>query len=298
MENLQTIIHWALTDYCRAQCEYCPMSARGGTNLPETEEYIRITNLLIDHYNKKLGRKISWVINGGEPLDINDIAMLLKLFRTNSESLTLHTNGGRLWMDWWAIEPYVDNLVLTFHFWQNPALIKYIIQTFTDKNKQIQITAPIRPRSVEEDLERVESLEKEAEYKILKTLLYINGDNAARLLNYSQDDLRLIDISNGVSTFEGPSAVEQKNYYDNTTWNQRYFNIYSKNPVYAGQYCNAGLERLYIGAQGWVTGSSCNNQPLGNIFQNFNLPDGPQQCGMISCINGDDQKITKFSLNE
>jgi organic radical activating enzyme len=298
MENLQTIIHWTLNDYCRAQCEYCPMSARGGTNLPETEEYIRITNLLIDHYNKKLGRKISWVINGGEPLDINDIAMLLKLFRTNSESLTLHTNGGRLWMDWWAIEPYVDNLVLTFHFWQNPALIKYIIQTFTDKNKQIQINAPIRPGSVKEDLERVENLEKEAEYKIPKRLLYINGDNAAGLLNYSQDDLRLIDISNVVSAHQGPSAVEQKNYYDNTTWDQRYFNIYSKNPVYAGQYCNAGIERLYIGAQGWVTGSSCNNQPLGNIFQNFNLPDGPQKCGMISCINGDDQKITKFSLNE
>ena len=50
-------------------------------------------------------------------------------------AITPITNGGTLWMDWWAIEPYVDQVVLTFHYWQNPALMKYIIDVFKEKGE-------------------------------------------------------------------------------------------------------------------------------------------------------------------
>jgi MoaA/NifB/PqqE/SkfB family radical SAM enzyme len=293
----ETVIHWTLNNYCAAQCDYCPTHSRGGLEPHETADYIRITNLLIEHYTKTLNRQISWVINGGEPLDTNDIAVILKLFKTNGKSVTLHTNGGRLWMDWWALEPYVDHLILTFHYWQNPALIKYIVQTFTAKNKPIQLTAPIRPSHVKEDLARVERLEQEMDYKISKTLLYINGDPSAGLLRYNEDDLRSIDKSNGTLE-EGVSSLDQKDYYDSTTWDDRYNDTYTNNPVYSGQYCNAGIERLYIDANGWVMGSTCNNISLGNIFKSFNAPQGPQKCGMLACVNSDDQQITKFPLGD
>ena len=292
----KTVISWTLNDYCRAQCEYCPTHVRGGLAPHETSEYLRVANQLISHYRDRLGRSIHWIINGGEPLDIDDIAMVLKVFKAGGESVTLHTNGGKLWIDWWAIEPYVDNLVLTFHFWQNPALIKYLIQTYTEKNKSIQITAPIRHRYVKEDLARVEALEKDTGFVIVKSLLYREGSVELGLYNYDTEDLRLIDISNGKLDEGGTSAVEQQEYYQETTWDDRYKDTYSSNPVYTGQMCNAGIERLYIGALGWVSGSACNNQPMGNVFNSFNPPDSPQKCGMIACVNNDDQLITKFPL--
>jgi hypothetical protein len=90
-------------------------------------------------------------------------------------------------------------------------------------------------------------------------------------------------------------SVQQKIYFQETTWDERYKATYNAQPVYAGQLCNAGVEYLNIGAQGWVSGSNCNNQPLGNIWHDgWKPPTGPQVCTMIACVNGSDQQITKF----
>ena len=131
MNNLITHIHWDLNDFCKSECSYCPTRLRGGAEPPETKDYVRVANLLIDAY-KNMGREITWSFDGGEPLDMNDIVVLLKLCRTNGKYMELTTNGGKLWMDWWAIEPYVDKLNLTYHYWQNPSLINYIIERLTE----------------------------------------------------------------------------------------------------------------------------------------------------------------------
>ena len=90
-------------------------------------------------------------------------------------------------MDWWAITPYVDNLILTFHFWQNPNLIKFIKDTFANKEKGFYITAPVRPGHVYEDVERIMSLEDELGILIKKTQLYFNADPTAGMLEYSKE---------------------------------------------------------------------------------------------------------------
>jgi|LauGreDrversion4_2_1035121.scaffolds.fasta_scaffold12604_7 MoaA/NifB/PqqE/SkfB family radical SAM enzyme len=307
MNNLKTIISWNLNDYCKSECSYCPISLRGGELPSETSEYLRIANLLIESYLKKQGRQIEWIFSGGEPLDMNDIAMFLKLCRANSSSVTLHTNGGRLWLDWWAIEPYVDNLHLTFHYWQNPALIKYISDTFHSKGKKINITSPIRYDSVQQDLDRVIELEETLGFLITKTILYKEADPSAGMFNYKNEDLKKIDFFNKSKdqrermlqekTPKKVKILEEKIYFEETTWDQRYEDTYSNGPVYTGQLCNAGVEYLNIGHKGWVSGSNCNNQPLGNIWHpGWMPPQGPQVCTMISCVNESDQRITKFPL--
>lgn len=336
MDNLKTTISWTLNDYCKSECSYCPISLRGGDKPPETSDYLRVANLLIDSYLIKQNRQINWVFNGGEPLDMDDIAMLLKLCRTNGNSMTLHTNGGKLWMDWWAIEPYVDTLHLTFHYWQSPSLIKYIVDTFQTKGKRINVTSPIRHDNVQQDIDRVMELEETLGIIITKTILYREADSSAGMLNYNHGDLGKIDFFNKSKSerkrileekarraeelerikremeerkkqqqieppppppppIETSKLVKEKVYYEETTWNERYVDIYSKGPVYTGQMCNAGVEYLNIGAKGWVSGSNCNNQPLGNIWHDgWMPPQGPQKCTMISCINDSDQRITKF----
>ncbi len=345
MDNLKTIISWTLNDYCKAQCEYCPTSARGGSEPPDINEYLRIAGLLIDSYRTKQGRTIEWIFNGGEPLDLDYMPQLLKLCKETGDNITLHTNGGRLWIDWWAVEPHIDNLILTFHHWQNPALIKYISDTFKAKEKKISITAPIRPSNVTEDIDRVLALEEDLGHVVTKTQLYFNADPSAGMLKYSFEDLQKIDFFNLTKerraqvledrarmleeqkrreeelrrrlaeappiviqpppppppplVIQPSPLVEEKIYFQETTWQERYEETYSKHPSYVGQLCNAGVEKLVIGAQGWVSGSNCNNIPLGNIWSpGWTPPQGPQKCGMKSCIDDSDQKITKFPLTD
>lgn len=344
----KTIISWTLNDYCKAQCEYCPTHSRGGGLPPEINEYLRVAQLLIDSYRTKQGRSIEWIFNGGEPFDMDYMPQLLKLCRGNSDNLTLHTSGGRLWIDWWAVEPYVDNLVLTFHHWQNPALIKYIVDTFRSKGKSFTISAPIRNNHVQEDIDRVLELEDTIEMLIPKTQLYFNADPSAGMLNYSFDNLQKIDFFNLTKErrtqvleerarwaeeqrrraeelarkiaeappvpeappvlvpvpppppplMEESPLVEEVIYFQETTWDQRYEDSYNQHPSYAGQMCNAGVEKLVIGAQGWVSGSNCNNIPLGNVWHpGWMPPQGPQKCGMKSCVDASDQLITKFPLD-
>jgi organic radical activating enzyme len=342
----KTIISWTLNDYCKAQCEYCPTHSKGGGQPPEISEYIRIANLLIDSYKVKQGRNIEWIFNGGEPFDMDYMPSFLKLCKEHGDSVTLHTSGGRLWIDWWAVEPHVDNLVLTFHHWQNPALIKYIVDTFKSKGKGFSLSAPIRHTNVQEDIDRVLELEDQLGMLITKTQLYFNADPSAGMLKYSWEDLQKIDFFNLTKEgrvraleekarrieeqkkreeerlrrlaeqppqpvpappppppppppVEKSPLVEEVIYFQETTWDQRYEDSYNQHPSYAGQMCNAGVEKLVIGAQGWVAGSNCNNIPLGNIWHpGWMPPQGPQKCGMKACVDASDQLITKFPLND
>jgi hypothetical protein len=268
-----------------------------------------------------MGRKIDWSFNGGEPLDMDDIVMLLKLCRTNSNSMELNTNGGKLWMDWWAIEPYVDRLNLTYHYWQNPKLIKYIIDTFKEKKKPININVPVRPDYFDEDMDRASLLEEECNMVIPKYILYNNSDTAGGMFPYTNTQLDKIWLFNKPFNLRKPpepvqpkppvvhkpitplpppppsKLVLEKQKFETTTFDQRYKETYTSSPVFTGQLCNAGIEHLFIGPQGWVKGSDCNNQPLGNIWHDGWIPPtGPQQCNMIACASDSDRRLTKFPL--
>lgn len=306
MSNLKTKITWNIHDFCRSECSYCPIHLRGASEIPETKEYLRVARLIIDAY-AAMGRTIDWTINGGEPLDMNDIVTLLKLCKSESNSIDLTTNGGKLWMDWWAIEPYVDNLNLSYHYWQNPALIKFIVDTFKTKGKRFTVSSPIRPDFFEEDMTRVLEAEQQCGITIGKTLLYNNADKAGGMFKYSNEQLM---IMSGVRPrppsprppeftppIPLPPLVQEKKYFETTSWDQRYKQAIISNPSYTGQKCNVGIERLVISHSGWVSGSDCNNQPLGNIWHSgWTPPSGAQVCTMQACISSSDQKITKFPI--
>lgn len=92
-----------------------------------------------------------------------------------------------------------------------------------------------------------------------------------------------------------PELVHEKFELETVQVNDRYNKLYDANPSFSGQLCNVGIEYLIITHQGWVKGSNCNNQPLGNIWHPGWLPPtGPQVCTMRACIDREDRRITKF----
>ena len=305
---MRTEILWNLHDHCKSQCTYCPTRFWGGETPHHISEYLEITQKIIDHY-ASLGRKIDWTFNGGEPLDMFDFPMLLKLCKENDGLITLNSNGGRMWLDWWAIEPHIDNLNLTYHYWQKPALIKFILDTFKNKNKKLNINVPIRPNYFEEDINRALEVESNHDIVVGKSVLYNEADQSAGMFPYTPKQLAIISgvefVESAVITeiekkeemkkIELVPLVIEKKHFETTTFKERVEEKMAANLGYTGMLCNSGIEYLSISHGGWATGSNCNNRPLGNIWDtNFLLPNDPHTCTMMHCISSRDQQITKF----
>lgn len=280
-----TEIFWNLTNYCTSDCSYCPSHLKYGSEPKHISEYLKIAKKLIDQY-KLLNRKINWIFSGGELLELFDFPELLKLCKTSEGTIDITTNGGKIWLDWWAIEPYVDTLHLSYHYWQNSNLIKFIFQIFKKNNKQIEISVPLRPgENFYEDLKRAESISEELEFDIKKIPLYKDGSYMLGFLNYSDEQYEIMFGKEWLENFKTPLK----------TFKDISIEIRDSSPSFTGKLCNVGIEKLSISHDGWVSGSSCNNLHLGNIWNdNFQLPTGPTTCKMMSCSDASDQKITKF----
>lgn len=286
MSTQKTFIQWQLHNYCTRGCSYCPSKFWGGPEPRHVQEYIAVTKKLIDHYSS-LGRTINWFFTGGDPLEFFDFPEMLKLCKESGGNITLYSAGGKMWMDWWAIEPHIDTLHLTYHYWQNPSLIKFIIQTFQKKEKQFTIKVPIRPDHFDEDFNRAESIKDEFGIYVEKSVLFKEAEPMLGFYDYTADQL---------ARMHGKEWVEK--YFLKTndkTFEQQFEQSIKENPSYTGRLCNTGIERLLIGAEGWARGSDCNSANYGNIFDpKFTLPTGPEPCKMLSCISEQDQRITKF----
>lgn len=284
MSTLYTKIFWNLHNYCRARCSYCPTRFWNGIDNKNIDLYLEKVYFILKHF-ESLGYVIEWTFDGGEPLEIAGFPKLLKVCKENNGKITLNTNGGYQWLDWWAIEPNVDCLNLTYHYWQNFNLVKYIIQSFEKNNKNVNILAPVRPDYFDEDLNRIEQLEKETNLKVNKIELYKDSSQTIGMYEYTNEQLFRL---------KGQSLVDHAEHLKNTSFAERTEHEILINPSFTGKSCNTGIERLYISHDGWVSGSNCNNTHLGNIWQNISLPISASICKMQSCVNSDDQQITKF----
>ena len=265
-------------------------------------EYMEVTKKIIDHYDL-LDRQIDWFFDGGEPLDMFDFPMMLKLCKERGGNIDLKTNGGKLWLDWWAIEPHIDSLHLSYHYWQNPNLIRFIIQSFQKANKPINVIVPIRPNHFNEDMQRAKDVETEFNIVVSKTVLYIEADNSIGMFPYTQKQLRTMSGDVGTESgitgnkkrvFKNKLVKEQKFFKDNNFKERNEIKVL-ENPSYSGMLCNAGIERLIISHNGWATGSWCNDKSFGSIWdKDFVFPVAPHSCGMQVCSNDQDRAITKF----
>jgi hypothetical protein len=67
---------------------------------------------------------------------------------------------------------------------------------------------------------------------------------------------------------------------------------------YKGWLCWAGLESLMITAQGDVYTATCKAKRIGNIYEDFDLPDEPMVCPKDWCACAADLNTTKAKDNE
>jgi len=284
---LKTKIRWQIHTFCKAECSYCPGRLRGGEEPKHINDYIKVAKI-INEWAESLGRITDWYFDGGEPLDTDYFPALLKECKTLNGQCDLITNGGRLWLDWWAIEPYIDRLFLSYHYWQNPSLIDYIISVFLDKEKEIHVEVPMRPNHFDEDWSRALEIEKKYNFIVGKSVLYHGASKDGGQYPYTERQLRIMSGDEYL--------IEENIKFQQTTVVERlHENISQSDHIYTGKLCNAGIEKLIIDTNGFVSGAYCRNQPLGNIWNHGWLPPTSAQiCTMQACLNEEDQLITKF----
>lgn len=282
---LKTQINWTLNNYCQANCWYCPSTQWGGEEPRNIELYLDFAQRANEHFDS-LGRSIDWKFNGGEPLDMFDLPQLLKLCKRDNNIIELTTNGGRMWLDWWAIEPHVDVLNLSYHYWQNPSLIKYIIELYIEKKKQINVTVPIRHTEFDEDYNKAITIQNIYNIPVSKLLLIENMDWMTGYYSYTPEQIDLIN---------GPGSSQNRKMLVDETFQQHHERLLLISPSFTGKKCNVGIEKINISAQGYASGANCTNTPLGNIWEaDFQFIKEPQICKMKACMDSEDQKIMKF----
>ena len=248
-----------------------------GEEPTDIDKYLTFIRYANDHYGK-MSRSINWYFDGGEPLDFIEFNKIVKECKTNFNKIEVSTNGGSLWMDWWALEPYIDTLNLSVHYWQNEFLINYIIENFLKKKKSIKVIVPIRAKYFYYDFQKAQDIEKRYNISVIKQRL----DNE----EYT-DDQQIILLGK-----EGFENLKKKVIKWWTTHREEFL---SNHPILTGKKCNEGIEILKINEQGWANGADCGNTSFGNIWnKNFKLPNDPQICKVMACIEPNDQWITKF----
>jgi organic radical activating enzyme len=283
---MRTKIHWELNNYCTGGCSYCPSKFWGGEKPESITQFVSIATKIIDHY-LSIGRNIDWTFTGGEPLEFFDLPEVMKLCKDNGGTIEIFTNGGKMWLDWWAVEPHVDMLHLTYHYWQNPNLIKFILQAFKKAGKPVNLMVPIRHDFFNEDMDRASEIEQVSEFTVNRTPLHKFASQEAGFVDYTESQFERLF---GIDWVEENLRNKKPQSYE-----EHVIHIIETSPSYTGKRCNVGIEKLNITAGGWVSGSNCNNTHLGNIWDgSFILPLEPQICKMQACGDGNDQQITKF----
>ena len=287
MSTPRTKIKWQLHNYCRAECSYCPTEIRGGEEPRHINEFTALVKKINSWYNN-MGRVTDWVFDGGEVLDTDYFPGLIKECKQGGGTVEITTNGGRLWIDWWAIEPHVDRLNLTYHYWQQHSLIEFVIGLFLKQNKSFAVSVPMRPDFFDEDLDRALRLEEKFNINVGKAALYKNARVELGMYDYTDDQIRIMlgeDFLINYRTPKLPKSPEEK-----------IVEVYHKNDnKFTGQLCNLGIEMLVIAYNGWARGANCKNDSLGFVWEEtWTPPSTPQHCTMIACIHQEDQKITKF----
>lgn len=281
--NKQVEIYWTITDHCTGGCSYCPSRFWAGTISRHITEYIDVAKKIIAHYgNLNIGQK--WFFDGGEPLEFFDFPELLKTCKTDQNSYVhLTTAGGKMWLNWWAVEPHIDFLDLTYHYWQNPNLINFIVQIFQTKKKNFSIKVPIRHDFFEEDFSRATRLEDKYNLFVQKQPLYKWSEPNAGLYSYTDQQLLILFGEEWFNKKTPQLSFAELNQI-----------AVDSNPSYTGKLCNGGIETLYLSPDGWIQGSQCSSHKYGNIFQGCELPTKPSVCTMQACTNNRDQQIKKF----
>lgn len=294
-------ITWQISGGCSYDCWYCPSHYRNNPNYKTLDQYLFVVDKIQNHGDRKSIPFLNWRFNGGEPLNFTNFNILLRQVKSKACQITLETSGGDNWFDLLEIIQYVDNLVISHHYWQNETVLSYAIDLCKEQSKSIQVIIPLVPGKIRETREKI-ALLKDSGVDVIEQHL-LEGRHGLHE-KYSLRDLNLI-YGRPEDWTPPPPAPPSKPVVTTVTTVQTAKpdpfwvdpRISNGSPSYTGKVCWAGVDWLVIDSKGFTKGSECGGRDIGNVFDHDWLPpDIPFTCPMMYCHHRSDRDNIRIEI--
>jgi organic radical activating enzyme len=278
-------VTWIINDICSNSCSYCLPSLFAGTNHGyDWNNAKRFVKHILDTKEKS-----HWSISGGEPTMSPFFKEFVKMVDDAGSTVGMTTNGVKPTYYLVDIAPYLAYIAFSYHpqFSDDDALIEKILSCafFTASSVRIMLPAnqPYWDKSMK-FIKRVHKM-KSITYETVRVLPFSDhsGPIDPETHDYTEDQLKFFDNPMSKSSIMNPNRLLNSKYVPiNATFYQKDEQTtthYENNAVeyinrgygnLKGWSCSAGIESVFVGANGRVTTANCHND---GIIGHIDRPD-------------------------
>ena len=270
-------VTWIINSICSNSCSYCLPSLFAGTN--HGYEWSNAKRFV--EYILQTHKTSHWSISGGEPTMSPFFKEFVKMVYDAGSTVGMTSNGVKPAYYLVDIAQYMSYIAFSYHpeFSNDDELIEKILACnyFTNASVRVMLPAnePYWSKSVN-FLKRLNRLQA-ITYESVKVLRYEDnsGPIAAETYNYSQDQLDFFENEIARGSMKVPNYLLDKNhipieanYYEKNGTIRTHPEVNAVDYInqgfsnFQGWKCYAGLESVFIGADGRIQTANCTNDPI------------------------------------
>lgn len=303
-------IAWDPSNFCNFKCRYCFEGSNAATHKNPQNIDLVVDNFryLMDYYTNNLGKnKFQYYIAGGEPTLWKDLGVFIEKIKSQHDVyFTLVSNGSRTLRWWEEYANVIDNAHLSHHLAQgNVEHITKVADVLHKNGAKVTVKVLMDPDYWDQGINDVLYMKNNSIHswfimasKIVERGAFKSPNYTEEQNDYLKKDLKRIPNlkwfwKNRRLLKEEIRLWESKAYLDDgSTINARpgaYLNRGWSN--FKDWNCNIGIERVYIGWNGNISGS-CQAKLFGldyyfNILDlNFKANFKPKLTSVICPNNG------------
>jgi hypothetical protein len=296
-------VSWILGRFCNYKCSYCWPHARTDKNdFYELSTYTNTVDEIKRQARENGFTEFHWSFSGGEPTAYKHLIDLIKHLddqTTPYQSIHMTTNlspGSKWWRNWCESTELLQRKSITASF--HPEFAKE--QEFGDKclylmNSGAFVT--INQVMVPDKFWEYYELSQRFKHRGINVTLKPQSDPTASYVVKDYTDEMVKIMKEEFQQTVNESTIYQIKLYDKENKEYQFdqaerFNAFGFNK-FRGWYCNAGYQSVVIRSSEVKRAHSCNDFPLGNIIDGFDLNRSSKRCFTASCVSSADSKIPK-----
>jgi len=286
-EEDNVIITWVMDHGCNYNCKYC--STKYKVDIIE-KDYISFLKFLEKIRNKYPEKNIILFLSGGEVTLWNKLEEFLVICNNKFENLYLNltTNGSRE-IEWWKrIESLIHFADISYHPGQTN--INHITEVLTLLSGRCTLQILMVPDKFDELYELGKNISEKT--KNLVALKYVRKFHSDELYDYTERQMNILkrrawfgDQYQKVFSFVGDQYfVVKKENNEIQKYNSLRTVFIERLNYWRGWKCWCGVDTFFVDYANNIYGASCRNRYIGNLNENYELPDGPTICRKRVCI--------------
>jgi len=309
-------VTWIINDICSNSCSYCLPALFAGTN----HGYDWNNAKMFVKHILDTKKRSHWSISGGEPTMSPFFKEFVKMVYDAGSTVGMTTNGVKPTYYLVDIAPYLSYIAFSYHpeFTDDNQLIEKILScslyTFSSVRVMVPANQPLWDKSMK-FIKRLSKM-KSITYESVKVLKF--DDNTGHFdpntQDYTEDQLKFFDNRISKGGLNDPNRlVKQKPVPIDATFYQvdNQETTHHKNNAVEyinrgfgnlkGWSCSAGIESVFIGANGRVQSANCGNDgEMGHIDKPDEIlwPRENTICKLDLCHCATDFILSKHKINQ